>query len=441
MKTPKAKEPPLSELCSKSAHCVFLSNDRLTCHKCRASVSTHPKQNARLWISSACFPVEDQELAIGTSIHIGHLGTHPSHRIMIHNNVIYCARCGAYTNSRHLIKLAQVCRPPTKMGEEVIKAIKSDGLASFLHSKLPSKKICSQTSHRSHSAVEYVQKQWTDQQKEAQFFGTTLFSSQLSAGHITQESLPSITDGAKGIPPNIKELLELHEDGISVIWPDGIDYNTAKHLVQQELELEKKKTADTTVRAAKPRPDLKEFIVTAGDTELPQVAPTQKIKFIQNRPIPRLAKRFKPNLTRKRFSKFVSLSEHQEKKKRQFSVGATGLGHAEAETLPHSTPGMASSSVPGVTTEAEQSNDDSDASLDDLPEDPDVRVFTVVSDHEFFQVPQVPSVRELNKAYKRLALVMHPDKYGSSDRVADEWATKAFQRLQSRYERFKATLT
>ena len=63
----------------------------------------------------------------------------------------------------------------------------------------------------------------------------------------------------------------------------------------------------------------------------------------------------------------------------------------------------------------------------DMPEDPNVKVFSDISDHELFQVLEPPTVRGLEKAYRRLAKVMHPDKYGGS-----EWATKAFKRLLHR---------
>ena len=83
----------------------------------------------------------------------------------------------------------------------------------------------------------------------------------------------------------------------------------------------------------------------------------------------------------------------------------------------------------------EEMIEDPDAEEFSYPEDPDVRVYSIEADHEFFQVPLVPTTRELDKAYRSLARVMHPDKYHNS-----EWATRAFQRLQNRFERFRATI-
>ncbi len=59
-----------------------------------------------------------------------------------------------------------------------------------------------------------------------------------------------------------------------------------------------------------------------------------------------------------------------------------------------------------------------------------------ITDAEFFNLPSSPSLKELEKSYRKFALIMHPDKYGN-----DEWSKKAFQRLLNRYERFRAIIT
>ena len=62
-------------------------------------------------------------------------------------------------------------------------------------------------------------------------------------------------------------------------------------------------------------------------------------------------------------------------------------------------------------------------------------VFFVEDDHVFFKVSQNPTVKEIDKSYRHLAISMHPDKNGGSVH-----AKETFQYLQTRYERFRASI-
>ena len=62
-------------------------------------------------------------------------------------------------------------------------------------------------------------------------------------------------------------------------------------------------------------------------------------------------------------------------------------------------------------------------------------VYFVEDDAEFFKVGAHPSVNDVDKAYRKLAIKMHPDKNGNSSD-----ATEAFKYLQVRYERFRDSI-
>ena len=49
-----------------------------------------------------------------------------------------------------------------------------------------------------------------------------------------QPPQPVITDGSAGVILNIVELLELCEDGVAVVWPTVLDYNSAKQMVFED---------------------------------------------------------------------------------------------------------------------------------------------------------------------------------------------------------------
>ena len=69
----------------------------------------------------------------------------------------------------------------------------------------------------------------SDQHKYDNFFGANLFGDTQQA----HQGLPT-TLGPVGVPPNLRDLLELHEGGIEVVWPNGFDYNTAETLVESD---------------------------------------------------------------------------------------------------------------------------------------------------------------------------------------------------------------
>ena len=71
----------------------------------------------------------------------------------------------------------------------------------------------------------------------------------------------------------------------------------------------------------------------------------------------------------------------------------------------------------------------------EMEEDPDVRVFTVVDDHELFQVPSAPTLREVDCAYQRLFRSLDPEQFIGGTEF--EWISRAFKQLQERYQRLR----
>ena len=126
------------------------------------------------------------------------------------------------------------------------------------------------------------------------------------------------------------------------------------------------------------------------------------------------------------------LAEIQQKKQKNATSSSSSSGPLDPQISDEQHPTTEAAEPPADVASMQELSGDEEVSY---PDDPDVRVFSVESDHEIFLVPPVPTVRELDKSYRSLARIMHPDKYQNN-----EWATKAFQRLLNRYERFRATL-
>ena len=74
-----------------------------------------------------------------------------------------------------------------------------------------------------------------------------------------------------------------------MIWPEGMDYESAKILVMQEQQIERdeaallnpaakeaNKLSNSEATVADSRPPLSEFIITEGDSDLPRIAPPHK---------------------------------------------------------------------------------------------------------------------------------------------------------------------
>ena len=171
--------------------------------------------------------------------------------------------------------------------------------------------------------------------------------------------------------------------------------------------------------------DLREFVVPSDVAELAPAPPPQSLTFTNYN---------KPSIEVKRRGKVVSLAEHQRKKQQASDdwLAPVHSNSASSSTAPSESASKANTHTDATNVTMHEFSGDEEIIF---PEDPDVRVFSVASDHDFFQVSSIPTVRELDKAYRNLARIMHPDKYENN-----EWATKAFQRLLSRYERFRATL-
>ena len=173
-----------------------------------------------------CVPVTSHSV-VGTTYHVGHYNSHLSHNLAQYKQYIFCTTCGAYTNFRHLFKLATVCQPATLHGYGILQAIKDDSLESFLSARAVS--TVQRPNAKSRKAVQFpVIHRKTDEQINACFFGANFHTSPETVAPILQPSLP-ITDGPTGVPPNVRDLVDLYEDGIGVVWPEGLDYESANN--------------------------------------------------------------------------------------------------------------------------------------------------------------------------------------------------------------------
>ena len=144
------------------------------------------------------------------------------HTLAYHHNVLYCISRGAYSNHNHLIKLVEKCRTRTSTGAEVLKAIHNNRFEQFLKSKFPSP-----THVRPNLLIRFIEQNnipKSDQQIHDAFSSASIF--QEVAVPINQSiPLPSlaINIDTVGGPPNLADLVELHEEGIRVEWPAGFD--------------------------------------------------------------------------------------------------------------------------------------------------------------------------------------------------------------------------
>ena len=105
---------------------LHISQNRVGCARCLQSFSVKDPM-AKQWILSCC-------LAIGTSadqptpiihqtLHIGKQVSHITHHLMTYKGLIYCKKCGGFTSTYKLHKLAKPCIPPTLTGLAALKAI------------------------------------------------------------------------------------------------------------------------------------------------------------------------------------------------------------------------------------------------------------------------------------------------------------------------------
>ena len=95
-------------------HFAVDTGARFTCVVCRGSVVKDRKELATAWLSSKCTGHRVRDLPLGTVVQVGKHTTHHTHQLVNMRGISLCRKCGYYTTSRRLAKLAFPCEPPSK---------------------------------------------------------------------------------------------------------------------------------------------------------------------------------------------------------------------------------------------------------------------------------------------------------------------------------------
>ena len=86
------------------------------------------------WLGSPCTPTPFYQIPLKiTPVHIGSLHTHPSHHLFILKGLIYCKRCGFFTQGNTIKSLALSCSAPTAHGAAAKKKLFNGELPSGVH--------------------------------------------------------------------------------------------------------------------------------------------------------------------------------------------------------------------------------------------------------------------------------------------------------------------
>ena len=113
----------------ESQHNISRTGDRITCHVCHNSF-TSGDPSLQQWLTSTCtaMPITCRPTPIdNSSIHVGNLNIHHSHKLNVHRGLVFCCKCGSRSGN-FLKNLAAPCAPPTDYGKVSIAALMEDRL-------------------------------------------------------------------------------------------------------------------------------------------------------------------------------------------------------------------------------------------------------------------------------------------------------------------------
>ena len=112
----KPKSDKLETSIAASPHSVSHIGGRVSCTQCHNSFSsTDP--NALKWLGTPCIPTPFYHMPLRISpVHIGNQNTHSSHHLFSLRGLIFCKKCGFFTQGATLKRLAAPCNSPTAHG-------------------------------------------------------------------------------------------------------------------------------------------------------------------------------------------------------------------------------------------------------------------------------------------------------------------------------------
>jgi hypothetical protein len=129
----KPKSDFLNTLIADSPHSVSSSHGRLSCTQCHNSFLKSDPHTIK-WLGSPCVPTPFYQIPLKIApIHIGNLHTHPSHHLCILKGLIFCKRCGFFTQGNTIKALARSCAAPTAHGVAAKKKLFNGELPSNVH--------------------------------------------------------------------------------------------------------------------------------------------------------------------------------------------------------------------------------------------------------------------------------------------------------------------
>ena len=182
------------------------------------SVFSKSDPQAKKWLATNCPAIgtcSDQPVPLFfTNVHKGYSMTHHTHKLFAYKGFIYCNKCGCRAGCHVLKGLAHPCEPPTSYGAASLNALREGRLPPRLShwpSDPPPK------SFKNSASV-------VDQDPIAKRV-KVMRPTTVPLGSAFAMSLTSprseITHPPQVFQHDLQDLLELHDSGHVVVWPEG----------------------------------------------------------------------------------------------------------------------------------------------------------------------------------------------------------------------------
>ena len=229
-KPPKPQPVPrvlLSNLVDDSPHTIFEDEQHVKCIRCMSCFNKKDPQ-AKRWIISQCPIVgtsEEQPIPVFyTHMRRGRHNVHHTHKLYVYKGLPYCNKCGCRAGCNVLKGLAEPCQPPTDYGKASLCAIRDGRLPAGLTS-WPSEPQSKSIRTKAIVAMsDPVAKRPKVMRPNRVPLGSSFAMSLTSSGS-------EITHPPQVFQHDLQDLLELHDAGHVVIWPEGYDASSARQFV------------------------------------------------------------------------------------------------------------------------------------------------------------------------------------------------------------------
>ncbi len=354
-RTHVAPPPSVAELSASTTHVLFEHEGRSKCARCLCSYRNNDP-SIRHWLEGQCIALEsriDRPLKLEFAhIHLGNTCAHVSHSLYIFKGLIFCFKCGVRAGSFGMKGMPKPCAPPTEYGAQSIAALrqckKPPNLTSW-----PSEQTGLQSDTGGNKCIKYKHSRGTFRSGISVSFPrpVPLVCSTPPPSVCASAPQPQLPiDPCRANCPidlpeyysTLSDLLELHDAGEPVVWPDGLTAGLAKCAINQ-----KKEELQAELLVAQPQPPLSMDAFRISDVSTLPVIHTKEPSYISAKPLPQVVG-FK--------RRFVRGSEYESHKHRARTTESLSINT-------DNTRAQASSSAQEIPGPVMQDCDDADMAL------------------------------------------------------------------------------